>query len=336
MTDDIARQAVGWIVQLSADDATERARATAGFEAWMAADPRHAEMAARMQGIIHQTRTLRGEQGDGLRPAHAALSAAQATARKPRRLKSSRLKGAAALAAAVALAVPGWLTLQAYPPGYLLADLRTGTGEWRTTTLADGSRLTLSSASAVNLRFDTQHRTLTLVQGEMLIEVAPDAQRPFQVETDEGSVRALGTRFVVRNEAGATTLSMLESRTLVRTAAQRAHPDPAHPGATLDAGQRVHIYANALGPIEQIDRRSIEDAWKFHQLVAHGRPLPEVLDELNRHRPGHIQFNRTRLQNIKVYAVLPLDDTDRALQLLADSLPALRVRKFTGYLVMVE
>lgn len=332
MNDEIARQAVRWIVQLSADDDDERARATAGFNAWLAADPRHAEMATRMQGIIQQTRTLRGEHGDGVGPAHAALNAGAASARKPRRPK----RAAVALALAAALAVPGWLTLQNYPPSYLLADMRTGAGEWRAVTLADGSHITLGSGSAVNLRFDTQRRTLELVRGEVLVQVASDAGRPFVVQTDEGSVRALGTRFVVRNDSDVTTLSMLESRTLVLTAAQRAHPDPARPGVTVDAGQRVCIHAGALDPVEEIDRRSIEDAWKFHQLVAQGRPLPEVLDELDRHRKGHIRFNRAQLQDIKVYAVLPLDDTDRALQLLADSLPALRIRTFTGYLVMVD
>ncbi|WP_373925125.1 FecR domain-containing protein [Duganella sp. sic0402] len=331
MTDDIARQAVQWIVQLSADDDGERAEAVAGFDAWKAADPRHAEMAARMQRIIHQTQTLRGEQGGGVGPAHAALSAAQASGRQ-RRPK----RAIAALALAAALAVPCWLALQSYPPGYLMADLRTGTGEWHTTTLPDGTRITLGSASAVNLRFDTQRRALELVQGEMLVDVSHDANRPFLVETDEGSVRALGTRFVVRNERSATTLSMLESRTLVRTAAQRAHPDPSQPGVAVGAGQRVRIYPNALGQLESIDGRSIEDAWRFHQLVAQGRLLPEVLDELGRHRKGRIQFNRAELQDIKVYAVLPLDDTDRALQLLVDSLPALRVRKFSRYLVMVD
>jgi transmembrane sensor len=332
VTKDIARQAVLWIVQLSADDANERAEAVAGFNAWKEADPRHAEIAARMQGIIQQTQTLRGEQGNGFAPAHAALNAAQASARKLRRPK----RAATVLAVAASMALATWLALQSFPPGYLLADMRTGTGEWRTTTLADGSRITLGSASAVDLRFDTQRRTLQLLQGEMLVEVAPDANRPFVVETDEGSVRALGTRFVVRNDSAATTLSMLESRTLVRTAAQRTHPDPAKPGITVSAGQRLRIYPNSLGALEDIDGRTIEDAWKFHQFVAQGRPLPEVLDELNRHRRGHIQFNRKQLQDIKVYAVLPLDDTDRALQLLSAGLPALRVRTFTSYLVMVD
>ena len=66
------------------------------------------------------------------------------------------------------------------------------------------------------------------------------------------------------------------------------------------------------------------------------RPLPEVLDELARHRPGQLRYDRAQLDHIRVAAVLPLDDTDKALQLLLDNFPQLRVRMLTRYLVMVD
>ena len=57
---------------------------------------------------------------------------------------------------------------------------------------------------------------------------------------------------------------------------------------------------------------------------------------MDRHRPGHIRYDRAQLEGIRVSAVLPLNDTDRALQLLVDSLPMLRVRTLTSYLAMVD
>lgn len=324
MTADIAQEAVEWIVRLSADDQAERARAAAGFEAWKAADPRHAAVAARMQGLIAGAAALRDS---GAKPARAALDAAHALdgkRRRPRRL-------AAALAVAVLLLAPGWLALRAYPPAYLAADLRSSTGQWHSHLLPDGSRVTLGSGSALNLHFDRQRRAVQLVRGEILVEVAPDAARPFLVQTAEGSVRALGTRFMVRSEGGSTTLSMLESRTLVHTAAQ-----PQVPGVTVTANQRLRFRDNALGAVTAIDGSAVEDAWRHHRLVAYGSPLTEVLDELNRHHPGHIQFDRRQLAGIRVYVVLPLDDTGRALQLLVDSLPEMRARRLTRYFVMVD
>lgn len=331
--DTVAEQAAEWIVRLTADDETEREQAHAGFEAWKQRDPRHAQEAERMQGFLQHVQGVREATGNP-KAARAALNAAFSV--KPKRGKA---KGVGiALVIALALAVPAWLTLQAYPVAYLAADLRTSTGQWQTETLSDGTRITLNSASAVNLRYDERRRAVELVSGEILVEVAKDAARPFLVETTHGSIRALGTRFVVRRldiAAGdATDLTMIESKVSVQTAAQRAADSP--DATIVSAGERVRITAQGLGRVEPVDARSVSDAWKFHRLVVQGQPLPDVLDELNRQRPGFIQFDRAQLESIKVSAVLPLDDTDRALQLLVTNFPNLRVRTLTPYLVMVD
>jgi len=323
--DAIARQAAEWAVQLNADDPAERREAEAGFERWKRSDPRHAEAAARIERFLGQVRGLR-ESADA-KPAQAALARALRPQAPARGLK----RAGVALAVAALLALPTWLFLEIHPPATLLADVATATGRWETRTLADGTRLTLNGASAVNLRFDAGQRTLDLVQGEILVEVAPDPARPFRVETADGSVRALGTRFVVRRD-GATLLTMLESKVSVRTA-NAADGDA---GTVLRAGQRVRITRDRLGPIEEVDPAAVADAWRYHQLVVQGSPLPDVLEELGRHRPGLIHFDRAALAGLKVSAVLPLDDTDRALQLLSASFPALRVRRVTPYVVLVD
>lgn len=64
--------------------------------------------------------------------------------------------------------------------------------------------------------------------------------------------------------------------------------------------------------------------------------MPEVLDALARYRPGIISYDRAALASIKVTALLPLDDTGRALSLLASSFPGLRVRTLSPYLVRVD
>lgn len=336
----IAGQAAQWIVQLSADDEAARLTAQRDFDAWKAADPRHADMAARLEGFIGRVQGLRGAGGKRHQPSRAALNATFTLQHQPgprtkpikqiKQIKQVKRIGAA-VAIALALGLPAWVAIKAFPPAYLAAEMRTATGKWETRVLADGSSITLNSASAVNLHFDAARRTLELVQGEILVEVARDPARPFVVETAHGSVRALGTRFVVSREADATVLSMLESRVEVRTAQQ----DPNHP-TVVAAGQRLRFTADNIGAIDDIDARSITDAWKFHQLVVRNQPLPEVLDALDRYRPGAISYNRAQIAAINVSAVLPLDDTGRALQLLANSFPALRFRTLSPYLVRVD
>lgn len=317
--DIIAEQAAHWIVQLSADDEHTRASARAGFAAWKAQDPLHAKAAAGMESLLGQVHAVRGPSGGDVRPARAALAAIAP--------KRRRHLAAGVAAAMLVLAVAAGFAASERP-AYLLADLRSPTGQWHTHTLADGSRLTLGSDTAVNLRFTGGERHVQLVQGEILVEVAKDARRPFFVDSRQAAMRALGTRFTVRQRDGATVLSMLESKVAVQL--------PHHADTVVAAGQRTRITAAGAGPLETFDAASLQDAWRAHQLVVDDRPLPEVLDELARHRPGQLRYDRAQLEHIRVAAVLPLDDTDQALQLLLDNFPQLRIRMLTRYLVMVD
>lgn len=314
----IAEQAAHWVVLLSADDAAERNAARAGFAAWKAADPLHAMAAEGMESLLGQVQSVRTPAGGDARPARAALAAAM-----PRRRRMTRLAGASAAVLVMAAAL-----LAAQGPAYLLADLRSPAGQWRTQTLADGSRLVLAGGSAVNVRFAAGARHLELVRGEILVDVAKDAQRPFIVDSNSAALRALGTRFTVRKEHDATILSMIESKVSVQV--------PLHDPAVVQAGQRARITADGVGQLQAIDAASLQEAWRRHQLVVDDQPLSEVLDELARHRPGQLHYDRAQIAGIRVAAVLPLDDTNKALQLLVDNFPQLRVRMLTRYLVLVD
>jgi transmembrane sensor len=315
----IAEAAAQWIVRLSADDPSERCDARAGFEAWKRADPRHAAVAARMEGFIEQTGRLRGDGPP--RAARAALNAA-ARPRRPGR------RAAGLLALAAALALPAALALRG-PPAPWGADLRTATGEQREHTLEDGSRVTLGSGTALNTRWTAGLRRVELLDGEILVDVARDAARPFVVETAHGRIRALGTRFIVRHDGHATLLTMLESRTAVRAGTDTAE-------LTVDAGQQARLSASGVQRLGAVDAAATQGAFERRRLLVQDRPLPEVLDELARQRRGFIRYERDALAAIRVSAVLPLDDTERALQLLADNFPQLRVRTLTPWVVLVD
>ena len=332
--EEIAEQAADWIVRLTAGELTEREQVYADFEAWKNQYPLHAEAAAGLQQIIGRVNEIRTVTEGNPEPAHTALKAALTEENHSRR----RFRRTVTMLAIICtLLLPAWQFLQIYPLTYLTADLRTTTGQWQTHSLSDGTRITLNSISAVNLQFDTERRTLELVTGAILVDVAHDADRPFLIETVEGRIQALGTRFIVDRREQTTTLTMLESKVSVQTARQRkegAEYDQA--GILVQAGERIHITAQGISAAETIDIRTVSDAWQYRHLVVQNRPLTEVLDELNRHRRGHIHYDPLQLQGIDMAVVLPLDDTDRALQLLVDSLPMIRVRTLTPYWVLVD
>ncbi|SDG84201.1 FecR family protein [Duganella sp. OV458] len=313
----IAEQAAEWIISLSADDAGSRPELRAGFEAWKRQDPRHAAVAQRMETMLGQLAA------HDSRPARAALAGAGRISRKQRTVRIVATLMVALAVGTVALGLP--IT----QPSLMLADIRTGAGEWHTRVMPDGSRIVLSSGSAVDLHFTREQRVVRLLRGEVMVDVARDPSRPFVVQTDDGSIRALGTRFTVERVTHGTDLAMLESKTEVRALDQQSP-------TIVKAGEQVRFTRGAVGPVAAVDTVSVADAWRDRQLVVQGRPLSEVLEQLARHRRGIIQYDERQIAGMRVSAVLPLDDTDRALHLLLNSFPTLRIRTITSYVVLVD
>ncbi|AVO51707.1 FecR domain-containing protein [Ectopseudomonas mendocina] len=313
-TDAINEQAANWLILLNEPDADERLRAE--FELWKHSDPRHAAAAERLQGFIGQMAALRPQKAS----VHAALDAAFSS----RNTRSKRSTTALLLLFAL---LPAWALWRSELPSYMLADLRTQPAQWLQHQLPDQSLLTLNGNSAVDVQYDGEQRRIRLLRGEVLVEVAHDPARPFVVETEQGQMRALGTRFVVTRQNDVTLLTMLESRVA-------ASAVDAPITVEVSAGEQARISRSDVQLTAPVDTRSVEDSWRHHQLVVKDQPLPEVLDQLARQFPGHVQFDREELANLRVSAVLPLDDSTRALNLLAEVLP-LQVREFTPWLRIV-
>lgn len=327
-TQSITHEAAQWLMRLTEDQASpaERDRLRQDFMTWKHADPRHEAAAQRMEAVLTQLSALRDDAQGQTTPLHAGLKAGWLGSRR-RRIR----RVAASLALAAALATPLAIFLHFYPSSYLLADMRSGTGQWQTHMLADQSRVTLEPGTAVNLHFDPLRREVELVRGDILVEVAHDAARPFIVRTAQGTVRALGTRFVVSAESGVTVLSMLDSKVLATAHGEAGTARERQ----VQAGEQVRITPQGVSAPQPLDAAAVEDAWKYHRLVVQDKPLADVLDLLGRYRGGLLRVDREALAGMQVNAVLPLDDPDRALQLLASSFP-IRVRTMTPWIVMID
>lgn len=326
-SEEITIEAAQWIVRLSAGNAAQQRQAAEEFARWKSESRQHAQAAHELHGVLEQVNSLLDTSNGDPAPLCAGLKTAMTQPRLPDRMR----RAVAALALICGIGLPLWLTYQAYPADYLLADMRTATGAWAAQTLVDGSRITLGTRSAVNFRFDARHRTVELVKGEILVEVAHDRARPFLIQTADGSIEALGTRFLVRRDDSGTVVSMLESKVSIHAAGQQAQTP-----VIVAAGQRIRLHGDTVGAPEPIDAAALERAWRNHRLVGRQRPLTELLDELNRYRPGRILYDQAQLKGLEMTVVLPLDDTQRALQLLVDCVPGLRVRQFTPYLTYID
>jgi transmembrane sensor len=168
-------------------------------------------------------------------------------------------------------------------------------------------------------------RRVALRSGRILVDTAPDPlDRPFVVDTDLGRLRALGTRFDVHGQDDAIALAVYEGRVEIRTAYATT--------AIVPAGQQAHFTARRIVPPRQADATA--QAWSRGLLVAHDMPLSAVVAELQRYRRGQLVL-APELAHVLVYGSFPLDDTDKALNMLARTLH-LRVRRPLPWRTVIE
>ncbi len=183
---------------------------------WLNQDSRHAQAYAEMERIWTAI------DGSTMPPAPAANGPAplprirpsttggiRAVKQKPdatHHRRGRKSLGRTALAACLLIAVFA-------QSGTILTNLRadtvTGVGEQRNVTLPDGSQAFLNTDSAIAIDYDAG-RQVRLLRGEAAFTVAPAAGEPFVVAVGDGTVTALGTRFIVRMASEETSVAVTE------------------------------------------------------------------------------------------------------------------------------
>lgn len=207
----------------------------------------------------------------------------------------------------------------------LRADYATGTGERRELALADGSRVWLNTSTALRVDYQDATRRLVLLAGEILIETARDGRgRPFFVQTPAGRLQALGTRFSVQLQERQTRLDVFDGAVEIFTQSGEQ--------GRVDAGGAALFDAHALTPLASA--APMRAAWSKGILPADDMPLGELLAELNRYRSGHISV-APEVAGWGVMGVYPIDDTDRALDMLAQALP-IRIHRPLPWWITVD
>lgn len=290
----VVREAADWLAHLESGDASDRDRSD--FEAWRSADSAHAVALDRLGGVRERLANTADVERETLR-----------------RLLLRPKRSGAPFLIVLALLGAGWAGSRLPSVQILLADQTTRIGEARALDLADGSRLTLSTDSAVNI--DADRRLVTLLKGEVLAKVVKRPGEDFTVRTREGTVTALGTAFTVRKEAASTLVAVAESRV-------RLCPDDRGDAmcTTLSPGQSARFTTHS---VEQLADIAVADVgvWTDGWLSVDNRPLVEVLDELNRWRATPIRFDRRALGDLRASGVFPLHDPGKATANLTALLP---------------
>ena len=289
----IGQQAAAWWARLRSDDFTQ-ADADA-LRAWCARSPEHARAWRELKQVWQ-----------ALAPAltHAAAAApprANVLAFPLRPGRRAFLGGALAAGVAVlALRPPlgAWPSLQE-----LSADYRTGTGEQRQVALSQQMSVQMNTQTRINVRAP---EAIELLGGEAEI-LASGARQPVTVLAGAGRLLAQSARFNVRHTDDAVCVTCLAGAVDVVWQQHRQ---------TLDAGQQLvyddrGVQAATAAPEEA-------STWRTGALSFVGKPLADVVDEINRYRPGRVLLRNPELGRRLVRMRFSIGQTDGALAMIRD------------------
>jgi len=309
----ITEAAADWAVRLHAGALTEQEQTE--LQRWVASDNRHAVALRFAEQTWMALGDLMKEEPHRRRPAVANTP----LRRSPRR---KRWRVAASVAVLLVATGVGW-GLGPEALRHMQADYFTRKGEVRTVLLADGSKVELDSASAIRLDYDGVQRRISLLQGSAIFDVAPmvgEETRPFVVQSAGGQTRALGTRFVVERKDDRRAWVGVLQHSVAVTMQAASHQD-----TVLKQGQAAR-YSPEDGVVA-FDGVDLERAtsWRRGVLIFDRMPLAEVIEQLNRYRPGKVVLTNADLGTREVSGVFRLDMLDVALDTLTEELQVQRV-----------
>jgi transmembrane sensor len=240
-----------------------------------------------------------------------------------------------------ALKALSWLAIAA-PAGWLVSHLpwrtwtagfRTATGDLHDVLFADGSQITLGSASAIDVAFEANVRRVHLLEGEIMVRPVSDVRgtegtrtthAPLLVQTAEGVVEARGAQISVRQRDGSTRVAAFRGDALVTPAAGGA--------LMLTQGQWCTFTRDGITAPHTLDPR--EAMWTRGLLYANDMRIADLIDELARYHAGVLRY-ADDVADLRVSGIYQLTDTDATLALLQRTYP-IRLRSITPYWTLVE
>lgn len=140
----------------------------------------------------------------------------------------------------------------------------TGNGERARVTLPDGSTVLLNAASKIRIsdNYVSGERTIDL-DGEALFTVVPKTSSPFTVNAGSGSVKVLGTTFMVRHYPTdtATLVAVKDGKVSVQSSVLTANQEVNVMGSQISAVRTAggHRFSFATGVLELTDM-TLEEA----------------------------------------------------------------------------
>lgn len=300
----LSDEAAEWFIRLRDDRLGIRHRER--NVRWLKQSPAHIAELLRIQQVYKVLRAAKLDHRPPGPPGDAESNVIELTPRLPpppaaptqSRMRLQSWKIAASVAALAVSLLLGFMVKVAW----LDHTIETELGEWRTATLTDGTQVRVGPGSLLRVAFGDDHRTVRLIRGEAMFDVAKDHSRPFFVKSEMIGVLAVGTEFRVSRLGGEDVVAVTEGtvavyrdgRDAVRSAIAQAQSQArtqapaqiaeATGGVALTAGEQVSVTkASSTRPVakEKVNV-DYELAWADGWLMFEDKTIAEVAKEFNR------------------------------------------------------
>lgn len=276
-------EAAAWVARLHGPNRTLQAEQ--GFRRWLASKPAHSAAFEAMTAAWEMTGKLP-------QTPFPRLSRWQRAG-----YREGFIRSAIAVAGIAALALSVMFYAQR------MGGIATHVGEQRTSTLEDGTRVTLNTATRIIVNYDEKLRVVELKNGEALFEVAKVPERPFVVRAGNRSITALGTSFVVRYDPNRTAVTLVDGKVNITPAAD----EKSVLMTSLAPGQRL-TFSSSKPP--KLDEPPIEKviAWRRGLLDFESTRLSEAIEEMNRYSTIKLALESPQAASIPITGVFRAGD----------------------------
>lgn len=293
----LSNEAAEWFVRLRDDSLGMRHRER--NVRWLKQSPAHIAELLRIQQVYKVLRAAKLENRPPAPPGEAESNVVELMPRVPPpppvqpRVRFQSWKIAASVACLAVSLLVGFMLKVVWLDHTIETDL----GEWRSATLTDGTKVRVGPGSLLRVAFGDDHRSVRLIRGEAMFDVAKDHSRPFFVRSEVVGVLAVGTEFRVSRRGGEDVVTVTEGTVAIyrdgRDSVRGAVPEApaeiaaATGGVALTAGEQVSV-SKSKPVAKQKVNVNYEVGWADGWLTYEDKTIAEVAGEFNRR--NHIKI----------------------------------------------
>lgn len=216
--------------------------------------------------------------------------------------------------------------------------IQTQRGERREVSLSDGSVVEIDPETRFLVAFEEHTRRIVLKQGRALFKVAKNPQRPFLVDADGTTIRAVGTAFGVERQPQGVVVTVAEGKVGVfasdtfrepatsptadnNSEHPRASDGAAQPAVFLTADQQVTVSRAGIAVSVHSVNSDRELAWARGQLVLDNETIAAAVAEFNRYNRLQLHLANEVVARRSVSGIFNASDPESFVEFLQTVIP---------------